>query len=152
MLKESWSEATIYFWTERKKYRGNPDKFYLEMHLINIVIFILNSKILELSIKSGKDSTSTLSLVITRLRFKKNLQKYSYYNKVIRKIAKRRHRTPLWSYRDEISKNRGKKYTGLQRGMKLSLAANLVLNWVCPLLSFPERFPTNYCSFYVYIL
>jgi hypothetical protein len=29
-------------------------------------------------------------------------------------------------------------YTGLQRGMKLSLAANLVLNWVCPVLSFPE--------------
>ncbi len=25
-------------------------------------------------------------------------------------------------------------------GMKLSLAANLVLNWVCPVLSFPERF------------
>jgi hypothetical protein len=23
--------------------------------------------------------------------------------------------------------------------MKLSLAANLVLNWVCPVLSFPER-------------
>jgi hypothetical protein len=25
-------------------------------------------------------------------------------------------------------------------GMKLSLAANLVLNWVCPVLFFPERF------------
>jgi hypothetical protein len=34
----------------------------------------------------------------------------------------------------------GKMYTGLQRGMKLSLAANLVLNRVCPVLSFPERF------------
>ncbi len=52
------------------------------------------------------------------------------FNKVIRKVRKRR---------DEISKNRKKKYTGLQGGMKLSLAANLVLNWVCPVLSFPER-------------
>jgi hypothetical protein len=33
-----------------------------------------------------------------------------------------------------------KKYTGLQPAMKLSLAANLVLNWVCPVLSFPQRF------------
>ncbi len=40
----------------------------------------------------------------------------------------------------EISKNRKRKYTGLQRGMKLSLAANLMLNWVCSVLSFPERF------------
>jgi hypothetical protein len=29
---------------------------------------------------------------------------------------------------DEISKNRGKKYIGLQWGMKLSFATNLVLN------------------------
>ncbi len=33
-----------------------------------------------------------------------------------------------------------KGYTGLQQGMKLSLAANFVLNWVWPVLSFPERF------------
>jgi hypothetical protein len=31
--------------------------------------------IIEISVKSGKDSTSTLSLVIHRVRFKKNLQK-----------------------------------------------------------------------------
>jgi len=36
-------------------------------------------------------------------------------------------------------KKQRKKYTGLERGMKLSLAANLILNWVCPVLSFPER-------------
>jgi hypothetical protein len=41
---------------------------------------------------------------------------------------------------DEISKNRKKMYTWLQRGMKLSLAANSMLNWVCSVLSFPERF------------
>jgi hypothetical protein len=40
---------------------------------------------------------------------------------------------------DEISKNRKNKYTGLQRGMKLSLTANLVLNRVCLVLAFAER-------------
>jgi hypothetical protein len=69
-------------------------RFCLKYLFQLFVIFILNSKLLELSIKSGKDSTSTLSLVINRLRSKKNLQKYSYYNKVIRKIRKRRHGTP----------------------------------------------------------
>jgi hypothetical protein len=60
-------------------------------------------------------------------------------NKVIRKVRQRRRRNPLFGHiGDEISKNRGKKV--LQRGMKLGLAANLVLNWVCPVLSFPERF------------
>jgi hypothetical protein len=46
---------------------------------------------------------------------------------------------PLFGHiRDEISENRGKinKYTGFQGGMKLSL----VLNRVCPVLSFHERF------------
>jgi hypothetical protein len=54
----------------------------------------------------------------------------------------RRHWNPLFGHiGDEISKNRGKKkYTGLQRGMKLSLVANLVLNWVFPVLSFPALF------------
>jgi hypothetical protein len=33
------------------------------------------SWIIEISVKSGKDSTSTLSLVIQRVRFLKNLQK-----------------------------------------------------------------------------
>jgi len=33
------------------------------------------SWIIEISVKSGKDSTSTLSLVIHRVRFLKNLQK-----------------------------------------------------------------------------
>jgi hypothetical protein len=33
------------------------------------------AQVLEISEKSGKDSTSTLSLVIHRVRFKKNLQK-----------------------------------------------------------------------------
>jgi hypothetical protein len=33
----------------------------------------------------------------------------------------------------------GKKSTlGFNGGMKLSLEANLVLTWVCPVLSFPE--------------
>jgi hypothetical protein len=52
------------------------------------------------------------------------------YNKVIRIVRKRRHRNPLFGHiGDEISKNRQKKgYTGLQGGMELSLAANLVLN------------------------
>jgi len=64
----------------------------------------------------------------------------SRLNKVIRKVRKTQHRNPLFGHiGDEISKNRKKKYTGLERGMKLSLAAKLVLNWVCPVLSFPER-------------
>jgi hypothetical protein len=46
----------------------------------------------------------------------KNLQKTKKKKKKKKKKA------------DEISKNRGKKYTGLERGMKLSLAAKLVLN------------------------
>jgi hypothetical protein len=33
----------------------------------------------------------------------------------------------------------GKKVHWASRGMKLSLAAKLVLNVVCPVLSFPER-------------
>jgi hypothetical protein len=46
------------------------------------------------------------------------------------KSGKTRHQNPLFGHiGDEISKNRGeKKYTGLQEGMKLSLATNLVLN------------------------
>jgi hypothetical protein len=34
-----------------------------------------SSRVLEISVKSGKESTNTLSLVIHRLRFEKNLQK-----------------------------------------------------------------------------
>jgi len=51
---------------------------------------------------------------------------------------------------DKISKKKGgkKRYTGLKGGMKLSLAANLVLNGVCPVLSFPTL-STNHCC-YVY--
>jgi len=49
--------------------------------------------------------------------------------KVICKVRKRRHRNPLFGHiGDKISKNREKKYIRRQRGMKLSLAANLVLN------------------------
>jgi len=46
------------------------------------------------------------------------------------KSGKTRHQNPLFGHiRDEISKNRGeKKNTGLQEGMKLSLAANLGMN------------------------
>jgi hypothetical protein len=36
------------------------------------------AQLLQISEKSGKDSTSTLSLVIHRVRFKKNLQKHTY--------------------------------------------------------------------------
>jgi hypothetical protein len=46
--------------------------------------------------------------------------------KVIRKVRKRWHRNPLFGMR--FQKKEEKEYTGLQRGMKLSLAANLVLN------------------------
>jgi hypothetical protein len=50
-------------------------------------------------------------------------------NKFICKVRKRRHWNPLFGHiGDEISENRKKKGTlELQRGMKLSLAANLVL-------------------------
>jgi len=41
---------------------------------------------------------------------------------------------------DDISKNRKKNYTGLQRGIKIQFKSNLVLNSVCPVLSFLERF------------
>jgi len=37
--------------------------------------FFYKPYIIEISVKSGKDSTSTLSLVIHRVRFKRNLQK-----------------------------------------------------------------------------
>jgi hypothetical protein len=40
----------------------------------------------------------------------------------------------------DFQKASKKNYTGLQQGTKLSLAANLVPNSVCPVLSFPERF------------
>jgi hypothetical protein len=53
-------------------------------------------------------------------------------NKVIRKVSKDGTGTPclvLFGHiGDEISKNRGKKYTELRQGMKFSLALNLVLN------------------------
>ncbi len=45
-------------------------------HQKNKVLTISNR--LEISVKSGKDSTSTLSLVIHRVRFKKNLAKKKY--------------------------------------------------------------------------
>jgi hypothetical protein len=50
--------------------------------------------------------------------------------KVIRNVRKKRHRNPLFGrIGDEIFKNRGKKSAqGFNGGMKLSLAANLVLN------------------------
>jgi hypothetical protein len=41
---------------------------------------------------------------------------------------------------DENLKNRGKKYIGLQWGTKLNLTTNLVLNYVCLVLSFLECF------------
>ncbi len=45
------------------------------------------------------------------------------------KVRKRRHWNPLFGHMgDEISQNREKEYTGLQGGMKLSLAANWMLN------------------------
>ncbi len=74
------------------------------------------------------------------------------YNKVTRKVRKRRHRNPLFGHiGDEISENRKKKGTmELQGGMKLSLAANLVLNWVCPVLFFSWTPSTNQCCRYVY--
>jgi hypothetical protein len=51
------------------------------------------------------------------------------FDKMIRAVRKRRHRNPLFGHiGDEISKNREKKYTGLQGGIKRSFAANLVLN------------------------
>jgi hypothetical protein len=37
--------------------------------------FFISPYIIEISVKSGKDSTSTLSLVIHRVRLKRNLQK-----------------------------------------------------------------------------
>ncbi len=40
----------------------------------------------------------------------------------------------------EILKNKGKKYIGLQHGMKLYLTTNLVLNYVCLVFSFLENF------------
>jgi hypothetical protein len=46
----------------------------------------------------------------------------------IKKLAKTQKKKKKKKKADEISKNRGKKYTGLERGMKLSLAAKLVLN------------------------
>jgi hypothetical protein len=50
---------------------------------------------------------------------------------------------PVSSHRGWDFKKQGKKrYTGLQLGMELSLAANLVLNWVCPVIYFPERLQT----------
>ncbi len=60
--------------------------------------------------------------------------------KLSEKSGKDGTRTPLFGHiTNEDSKNRGKKkYTGLQRGMKLSLTANLVLNQVCLVLAFPE--------------
>jgi hypothetical protein len=64
-----------------------------------------------------------------------------WYNKVIRKVRQRQHRKPPFGHIGmRFQKPGNKKYTELQGGVKLSLAANLALNWVCPLLSFPERF------------
>jgi hypothetical protein len=87
---------------------------------------------------------TSLSLDWPWLRKQKKMksgQGFLFYMKVIHKVRQRRHRNPLFRHiRDEISKNGEKKYTELQRGTKLSLAANLVLNWVFHVLSFPERF------------
>jgi hypothetical protein len=44
------------------------------MFKVNVGLFEL-SWIIEISVKSGKDSTRTLSLVIDRVRLNKNLQK-----------------------------------------------------------------------------
>ncbi len=42
------------------------------------------------------------------------------HNKVIRKVRQSRHRNPVFGHiGEEISKNRNKQYTDLQRGMKL---------------------------------
>jgi hypothetical protein len=45
----------------------------------------------------------------------------------------------FWSHRGWNFKKK-KKNIGLQRGMKLNLVTILVLNWVCPILSFPKCF------------
>jgi hypothetical protein len=49
--------------------QGSPQPNYLD--LLNIIYLC----IVEVSAKSGKDSTSTLSLVINRVRLKENLPK-----------------------------------------------------------------------------
>jgi hypothetical protein len=74
----------------------------------------------------------------------------SWLNKVIGKVRKTQHCNPLFGHiGDEISKNREKEYTGLERRMKLSLAAKLVLIWVCPVLSFSWTPSAHHCC-YVY--
>jgi hypothetical protein len=71
---------------------------------------------------------------------------FSSYIKVIRKVRKRRHRNPCLGRHigDEISKNRKNKYTGLQRGIKLS--AKLSLPGPC----FSWTPSTNHCCCFVY--
>jgi hypothetical protein len=49
--------------------------------------------------------------------------KYCLDNKVVHKVKKRQHWNPLFGHiRDEIFKNKKKKCTRLQRGMKLKVA------------------------------
>jgi hypothetical protein len=63
-------------------------------------------KLIEISVKSGKDSTSTLSLVIHRVRFFKNLQKCTLESKVgmklrkpsISKVRKRQYQYPEFGH------------------------------------------------------
>ncbi len=46
--------------------------------VINFLAYFFPWLIREISVKSGKDSTSTLSLLIHRVRSKKNLQKSTF--------------------------------------------------------------------------
>jgi hypothetical protein len=68
------------------------------------------------------------------------------------KVRKKRQWDPcLLSHRGWDFKKQGKKkYTGLQLGMKLSLAANLVLNLSLPSPFFSWTPSTNRCCCYVY--
>jgi hypothetical protein len=46
---------------------------------------------------------------------------------------------PFWLCRGwDVKKHQKKKNIGLQQGMKFNLVTILVLNWVCPILSFPK--------------
>ncbi len=65
-------------------------------------------------------------------------------NKVIGKVRRTRHWNPLfgpvWSHRGRHFKTGRKSTLGFNGASKFSLAANLVLNSVCLVLSFVERF------------
>jgi hypothetical protein len=55
--------------------------------------------------------------------------KASKYNRVIRKVRKTQHQNPEFGHtKSEIQKKTPKKYTNIQRGMKLRKASILVVN------------------------